>query len=261
MNLSTSSVMFNTLPVEQAIARIVSLGFDGVDIWQGERFKTTHLDEVVKRLGTSGLEDLLAKHRLQLAAFTCYLGIPIEPYVEILGKVGKGRGVLVRESEYTRGAPIGDIAARMRALRDQLQPQIALAEKHNFSIAIENHSGAILNTLDSLKAFLEIVDHPRVGVGIAPYHLQKAGIAVEDAIALAGKRLLFFYAWQDAPDAKQLPGIGPTDFTPWLRALAAVNYTGHVNPFMHGENQDMAKSVLESRRYLERCRSNMMKTP
>ncbi len=50
----------------------------------------------------------------------------------------------------------------------------------------------------------------------------------------------------------QLPGTGPADFTPWLRALAKVEYRGYVNPFMHGEVEPdaMSAALAKARRYL-----------
>ena len=51
---------------------------------------------------------------------------------------------------------------------------------------------------------------------------------------MPAKQLLFFYAWQHGEGMKQLPGIGPTDFVPWLAALARAGYAEYVNPFMHG---------------------------
>ena len=39
----------------------------------------------------------------------------------------------------------------------------------------------------------------------------------------AGKDGFYFYAWQHSPGVQQLPGLGPTDFTPWLAALAKIN--------------------------------------
>ncbi len=74
------------------------------------------------------------------------------------------------------------------------------------------------------------------------------------AITAAGPRLLFFYAWQYDPamSVKQLPGYGPADCTPWLAALARVNYRGYVNPFLHDEPPpDQAFAALaRSRDYL-----------
>ena len=154
----------------------------------------------------------------------------------------------------------------MRSLIQTLKPQLDFADKYNFHIAIENHSSAMLNVVDSFKVFLELASHPRLRIALAPYHLQRDHIRVEDVIAVAGSRMLFLYAWQNEPETKQLPGVGSTDFTPWLKALAAADYPGYVNPFMHenlkaasGENRHplspaaMGKAIVTARRYLEQC--------
>jgi preprotein translocase subunit SecA len=63
-----------------------------------------------------------------------------------------------------------------------------------------------------------------LGIALAPFHLQAAKIPVEEAIGIVGKQLLFFYAWQEGRGMSQLPGHGPTDFAPWLAALAKADY-------------------------------------
>lgn len=52
-----------------------------------------------------------------------------------------------------------------------------------------------------------------------------------------------------------MPGHGPTDFTPWLAALAKIDYKWYVNPFMHGEPapDEMSKALDKSRDYLKGC--------
>ena len=76
-----------------------------------------------------------------------------------------------------------------------------------------------------------------------------------EAIRICGKQLLFFYAWQRYPGNKQLPGVGPTDMTPWIQALADVKYRGYVNPFMHGhpEAEIMSANLARARDYLTEC--------
>ena len=134
-------------------------------------------------------------------------------------------------------------------------PLAELAEKHNSCLAIENHGDALLNTLDSFKAFTDLNHSPQLGIALAPYHLQAIGASVEDAIRISGKQLFFFYAWQKQPGMNQLPGHGPTDFAPWLKALARVNYRWYVNPFMHGEGEpdDVSDALKKTRAYLEKC--------
>ena len=274
MRLSTSSVMFNSLPVEEACRRIAAAGYEAVDLWQGERFKANHLDEALERLGPGGLKAMLERNRLKLCSFTCFY-IGIGRYAEMLGVAG-GDGLYIRESRYygttgpssgaTRPKDTAGLRSQIRSVIESLKPSLELADKYNFQVAIENHSSAILNSADSFKVFLELATHPRLCIALAPYHLQRDGIPVEQVIALVGKRTRFLYAWQNEPEVKQLPGFGSTDFTPWLKALAEVDYRGYVNPFMHenlkvapGEragmpSDQMSESIVKARRYLEQCR-------
>ena len=252
LRLSTSTVQFGSLPVEKACERIAALGFAAVDFWHAG-FGSPHLDEIEKRLGAEGLKELLAKCKLKLYAFTCYnVGAKnvYARFAELLGKAGGG--LAIHEARYGK---VNNLTAEMKALLEELKPELELAEKYNSRIAVENHGGSLLDSKDSFKAFVELNRNPRLGLALAPYHLQIAGISVEEVIGIAGKQLLFFYAWQHGEGMKQLPGIGPTDFTPWIAALARAGYAEYVNPFMHGHPgpEKMTKALATSRDYLQRC--------
>lgn len=249
MRQSTSSIHYTHLPIEKACAEIAKLGFEGVDIWSAHA-GCPHLDDVQKRLGPDGLKEILAKTKLKLFSFSVYRG-GYPQYAELLGKVGGG--VAVRGS--SDPCKPNELNARMKDFLESLKPEIELAEKNNSYLAIENHGHALLHSLDSFKAFTDLNRSPRVGIALAPYHLQAAGESVEQAIKISGRQLLFFYAWQHAGGVKQLPGHGPTDFAPWIAALAKVKYSGYVNPFMHGEQttEAMSTSLIKSRDYLKAC--------
>lgn len=250
MRLAFSSVMLTGLPIEEVCARAAKLGFEAIDIWCPFG-KCTHLADVVSRLGPDGLKELLARHKLELASFTTYrtkmeaAGFPA--YADFIGRFGGG--VVVRESQYMRVKP-GELTVAMRAFFEKLKPEIDKAAESKVRLAIENHGDALLCTPDSFKAFVDLNPAPKhVGLGIAPYHLQNIKAPVEEVIRTAGSQLLFFYAWQSAGGMNQLPGHGPADFVPWLKALADINYQGFVNPFMHGHptpdelSTGMAKAV------------------
>jgi len=249
MKLSTSSIHYLTLPIEQACERIAAMGFEAIDIWSPHAH-CPHLDYVQKRLGAEGLKELLARHKLKLYAFSVYAG-GYRKYAELLGKAGGG--LAVRGS----AGPCDpkDLTARMKAFLEGLKPDAELAEKYNSYLAIENHGHALLNTLDSFKAFVDCNRNPRVGLALAPYHLQSLKTSVEEAIGISGKQLFFFYAWQNAPGTSQLPGLGPTDFTPWIAALAKADYAWYVNPFMHNEPEPevMTTAMTKARDYLKEC--------
>ena len=249
MRLSTSSIHFMQLSIEEACGRIAALGFEAIDIWSAHE-ECPHLDDVAGRLGPDGLKALLTKHELELFAFSVYRG-GYARYAELLGEAGGG--VAIQGS----AAPCEpeELTGRMREFVEGLAPLLELAETHDSYLAIENHGGALLNTLDSLKAFVDTNTSPRLGIALAPYHVQTLEASVPEAIRICGEQLFFFYAWQHYPDAKQLPGIGPTDMTPWIQALAEVRYRGFVNPFMHGhpEPDVMAANLAKSRDYLKAC--------
>ena len=249
MKLSASSIEFTKLPIEQACQRISELGFDAIDIWCAYN-GCPHLDDVAKRLGAQGLKQLLAKHKLKLYAFSVYVG-GYRKYAQLLGESGGGLAI---QGSAGPCKP-AELRQRMNDFIESLKPDLELCEKYDSYLAIENHGSSLLDSLDSFKAFVDINTHPRLGIALAPYHVQAGKQSVEQAIGICGKQLLFFYAWQHADGTNQLPGHGPTDFTPWLTALAKINYRFYVNPFMHNEPEPdaMAKALLKSRDYLKAC--------
>ncbi len=256
MRLAFSSVMLAELPIEEVCARAAILGFEAIDIWcPFDNCK--HLADVVARLGPDGLKQLLAKHQLALGSFTTYttkteaIGFPA--YADFIGKFGGG--VVVRGSDYIN-VKSENLTTAMRAFFEKLKPQIEKAAETKVRLAIENHHSALLSTPDSFKAFVDLNPAPQhVGLGIAPYHLQNLKASVEEAIRTAGSQLLFFYAWQSADGIKQLPGHGPADFTPWLKALADIRYQGFVNPFMHGHPtaEELSAGMTKACSYLKEC--------
>jgi len=249
MRLSASSIGYSKLPIEEACKRIAALGFEAIDIWSAHA-GCPHLDDVLGRLGPDGLRKVLQENHLKLYAFSVYTG-GYRKYAELLGKAGGG--VAVRGS--AGAVKPAELTTRMKAFIESLKPDLELAEKHNSYLAIENHGGSLLGSVDSFKAFVEINTNPRLGIAMAPYHLQGRGAKVEDVIAIAGKQLFFFYAWQRAKGVGQLPGHGPTDFTPWIAALAKAGYAWYVNPFMHHEPAPdaMSTALEKSRDYLKAC--------
>jgi sugar phosphate isomerase/epimerase len=245
--LATSSVQFRHLPVERACEAIAQAGYEAVDFWP-DTFQCPHLEEIDKRLGPAGLKRLLGRTRLKLSAFTAYRQPSSVRYGELLGRCGGG--VMVRDSKYGR---FPDRRQAMAEFIESLQPELAAAERYGYVLAVENHGKALLEGCDALQIFVEMADHPRLGVALAPYHLLAAGESVEEAIRIAGKKLQFVYAWQPGEGLNQLPGYGPSDFA-FLRTLTEIGYTGYVHAFMHGDepSETMVPALTRSRRFLAR---------
>jgi sugar phosphate isomerase/epimerase len=259
MRLSTSSLHFRGLPLNEAVRRIGALGYEGVDVWAHFEWAgpvCEHLEEGVERLGPEKFLQLLADNKLSLNSASCY-SVPFGRFAKLLGDCGGC--VVVRGSSGIEGTDItaAELSRQMKQFFESLKPELELAEKYNCTLAIENHSGAsLLNKLDSFKAFTDLNQNPRLGIALAPYHVQANKESVEESIRIASKQLKFFYAWQyveqSPQETTQLPGIGPTDMRPWLRALADIDYAGYVNPFMHFEPAPdaMSDALTKSRKYL-----------
>lgn len=228
LQLSTSSIHFRDLSLEEACRRIAGLGFEAVDVWSAYE-GCPHLDELLSRPPPGGVPGMLARTGLRLAAFSTYVG-GYSRYASLLGTAGGG--VAIQGS--AAPCPPSELAARMKDFFLALRPLAELAERHRSCLAIENHGQALLDGLDSFRAFVDLNPYPQVGLALAPYHLQALGASVPEAIRIAGPQLRFFYAWQHAPGVGQLPGHGPEDFTPWLAALREIRFVGPVNVFMHG---------------------------
>ncbi|UCD49283.1 MAG: sugar phosphate isomerase/epimerase [Phycisphaerales bacterium] len=256
LRLSTSSIHFKELPIEQACQRTADLGFEAIDIWSAHE-DCPHLDDVAERLGPDGLRTLLARCKLKLFAFSVYRG-GYARYAKLLGDAGGG--VAIQGS--AAPCPPEELTQRMRQFIDGLQPLVELAEQHDSYLAIENHGNALLDSLDSLKAFVDTNASPRLGIALAPYHIQALKASVPEAIRICGAQLFFFYAWQRADGAGQLPGVGPTDMRPWIQALAEIRYRGYVNPFMHGHPplEIMTANLRTARDYLKDCHARLSPT-
>ena len=251
--LALSSVMFSGLSVEAFCAQANELGFKGIDLW-APFDKCKHLQEA-KDMGAEKFRKLLDRHGLSVGAWTTYssktrpAGFP--GFADFIGACGGG--VVIRGSKYV-DPPDGKLEPAMRKFFDELKPEIELARKHKVRLVIENHAYAILNRAKSFEVFTRLNPAPDVvGIAVAPYHLQRCKADVAEVIHTCGKQLLFFYAWQLADGQKQLPGIGPVDFAPWLKALEEIQFKHWMTPFMHGDvaAAEMARAVTKAVRYLK----------
>jgi len=246
--LACSSIAFTKLSIEQAVAKIAELGFDAIDVWSGHA-GCPHLDDVLNRLGASAFTKLLDKHKLSLYSFSVYRG-GYAKYAKLLNDCGGGVAVHGSTRPPAKGQSLEEA---VKLYIKKLEPELELAEKNNAKIAAENHAGALLNDIASLREFVKQAKaHPRLGVALAPFHLQRLKASVPEAIEICGDKLFFFYAWQNEKGDKQLPGIGSTNMQPWIDALRKIKFPHPITPFMHHEPdpEEMAKLFTKSRKYL-----------
>lgn len=251
--LCLSSVMFTQLSLPDFCAKAEALGFTGIDLWApfGE---CDHLEQA-RRMGAPAFLKLLRKHNLEVGAWTVYRSRQYKErfagYADFIGACGGG---VVVFGTTNKDAAEGTLDESFAEFFDSLIPEIELAKQHKVEFAVENHSYAILDSLESYEVFHRLNPDPAVvGLALAPYHLQAREVAITDAIEACRGQIRFFYAWQRGRGTGQLPGIGPADFTPWLKALKDDNFNHWMTPFMHGElpMPQMTEAVSQAKQYLE----------
>ena len=253
MKLSTSSLHYRSLPLLESLRRISALGYEGVDIWAHFEWAgplCEHLEEAVERSTAERFMETLRELKLTLNSASCYT-VPFARFAPLLGACGGC--VVVRGSQGVADENItgADLVREMKQFLESLKPDLELAEKHQCVLAVENHSGrSLLNKLESFQVFTDLNQNPRLGIALAPFHVQANKESVVDAIRHAGSQLKFFYAWQYADladEARQeaaITGHRTDRHASLARALAAIDYAGFVNPFMHYEPEPAEMDVV-----------------
>jgi sugar phosphate isomerase/epimerase len=244
-----ASSMYGDLPLADVLPEVKKTGAEVIDLWP--RKHGTQRDEV-EEMGHDAFWQMLKEYEVRLGATTRYDLGPFALQEECTFLINSdGGGVIVTGSKWPEKRltnPTGsELKAAVRGFVDQLSDTILHAEGSNpVHVAIENHGNSVIHTPDSIRWFLEMCDSPHLGIGLAPYHLETLG---EDAESIGkliediGDRLFVFYAWQHGKgcmeaqpkedELLQMPGRGPTDFTPMLRALKKIDYRWYTEIFMH----------------------------
>lgn len=84
----------------------------------------------------------------------------------------------------------------------------------------------ILNTTRQGIALAQLVDHPAVGLVLDTFHMNMEDDDIPGAIRAAGKHLFHFQANENH---RGYLGTGHIEWTPVVRALADINYTGTIS--------------------------------
>jgi len=241
-----STIMYHDSPFEVAIEEIAKTGCQAVDVWDGGgRTPVNHMEWVEKN-GPDKARQLVESFGLKLWAFSIYWS-PGGSHLERLEWLKQAGG----EVAVLGGGAGADqpVEAGIRGLL----PLVEKAEALGVRIAGENHGGSSLNSIASMREFVALAKSPALGIALAPYHVMGAGESVPEAIEAVGSKLFFFYAWQQAPGMRELPGDGTLDFLPVLKALRKVDYRGHLGIFTHTHvpKDEMTSAVIAAREYLE----------
>lgn len=269
LNYVVSSAMYGTTALSEVLPEIRKTGSSFIDIWP--RPHANHREQITM-MGLEAFEQLLSEHEVKLGVLTQYKLGPFGLARELPIARRFGCHTIVCGAVGKRDSTGKALKSEIRKFTERMKPHADAAAEHGVTIAVENHSGQILSTPDGIKWFAEFATHPHLALAFAPHHLPQDAQLQGSLLAGLGSKVAFFYGQQHGTGSSrkqarekellQMPGRGPLDFTPLLRALKSINFTGFTEPFMHpfprgipihDSTAGVTAEIIRSRSYLEKC--------
>ncbi len=242
-------------PLEAALAELAKLNYSEVNLWSSAAPLAHHVnpgDDV------GAIKALLEKYHLKPCGLTMYGKNQAEMLerIDFAAELGIDTVIFDCEANYS------DFVATF------LPPLVDRAERRGVRIAVENHltvpfsvdfeAGGNeekrwdegVDSLAQIKRLVTDIDHPNLGICLAPPHLWVMGETISQAITFLAerKRLFYYYIWDMdrayrrgvdglnfGPGEKQLPRVdGTLDHAVPLAELKRVGYTGAASIKCHG---------------------------
>lgn len=241
LNYLLASSMYGDLPLAEILPEVKKGGATGIELWPKKH--GTQREEM-DALGHEKVSSMLKEHGLTFGGTTRYDLGPFKLTEEfpIVKKMG---GTFI----VTGGA--GDYKVTPEQLKinvhefvEKMKPHAARAAENGVTIAIENHINNLIDTPDSVLWLADAIrEISGIGIALAPYHLPQEIPVLTSLITHCDKKLTLFYAWEHGmgcmkpmpkdEEIQQLPGRGPLDWKPLLKALKEIHFNGPTEIFMH----------------------------
>jgi sugar phosphate isomerase/epimerase len=242
-------------PFETAVAELAGLGFTEVNLWSSAGPLARHVnpgDDVGR------IQAVLEKYGMKPCGLTMYGKTQDEMLERIQFAHELGIDTVIFDCE----ANYPDFVSKF------LPPLVEAGERLGVRIAVENHltvpfsedfeSGANedarwdegVDTLAQIKRLVRDIDHPNLGVCVAPPHLWVMQETISEVLTFLAerKRLFYYYIWDIdrnyrhgvdglnfGPGEEQLPRPGGTlDHAVLLGTLERLGYAGPASLKCHG---------------------------
>jgi sugar phosphate isomerase/epimerase len=269
---------YHDYDLETSVKELASLGFKEVNLWSSASPLAHHVnpgDDPKQVLS------ILSKYGLKPCGLTMYGKTQTEMLERIDFAADLGIDTVIFDCE----ANFSDFISKF------LPPLVELGEKRGVRIAVENHltvpfsadfeSGGNeekrwddgVDTPAQIKRLVTEIDHPNLGVCLAPPHLWVMGETISHAITFLAerKRLYYYYIWDIdreyrrgidglnfGPGEKQLPRPdGTLNHAVSLAALKQVGFTGAASLKCHGTHgwslEKITSQLRASDEYVRGC--------
>lgn len=272
LNYIVASCMYGTAPLEEILPEVSKCGASHIEIWAEPHGNQR---EQIDELGIDRVRELLSNNEVQLGAFTCFKYGIFNMLDEMDLVKQLGGDLVICNSRGPRDLEGDALREAVTAFADELRPHIEYAESVGITVGVENHSGGLISSRDSILMLLDLIPSRFLGLAMAPSHLPQDEEFISCMIRELGPRLVSLQAWEfgdgfigDIPRESQmlqLPHRGPLDWTLMMRALKDIAFSGRIEVFMHptprgipihDTTAEVTSEINAGRAYLEECLAN-----
>jgi sugar phosphate isomerase/epimerase len=245
LNYLLATCLYGYMDLPSILPEVKKTGTTLIDIWpKVHGNQREQLDE----MGEANFKSLLKKNKLKLGCITQF---KLGPYglaeeMELAARLGcKVIVTGIANTDGPKGLSGQELKIAVKGFVERMKPHLAKAGENGITIAIENHSGLLLDSFDAIKYFNEYSEPENLKLALAPSHLPQDKKELASLIrSLGNEGLALFYAWQFGngfigvtlpkdEEMMQLPGRGKLDFQPLIAALHNIDYQGLTEIFMH----------------------------
>jgi sugar phosphate isomerase/epimerase len=275
MRLAFSSNAYLNFSVEQTIARIAAIGYQGLEL----------LADVPHAWPAGLLNDrkqairrALQEHGLTIANLNGFMmhavadprqpywhpsWIEPDPHYRAIRREHTKRALMLAAElgapsvQTEPGGPPSPGQSRREALQifcDELRPCLEVAEKHKVWLLIEPEPGLLVETFEQYLELAELVQSPWMGLNFDIGHAYCVGEDPEQWVARMAPHTRHYHIEDIAPDRSHrhlIPGRGAIDFRATLAEIAKTDYQGWVTVELYPYIDDPDQAAREAREHLE----------
>ena len=241
MKLGYSTWGMPKVPVDEALAHLAGLGFDGVELTviPGYTTELMKLDAVER----SRIRRLLEKHHLILPAIAAHSSLLSDDAATHAANMARLKGAVDLAVELAQEdiMPVvnttpGGKPEEWDTIRDLLVERtrelVAYAQARSVTIAMEPHVSAVIDTPEKVLQLLELVDSPYLKVNFDISHFDIVGLTIQDTVAALAPYTAHTHVKDQrgrVPNYEFLiPGEGNFDYVTYLKAMQAHGYDGFI---------------------------------
>jgi len=275
MHLAFSSNAYRRFSVQQTIARIAALGYQGLELLADvpHAWPAGLLEEQ-----KSEIRDCLQRHRLSIANVNAFMmnavADPRQPYwhpswiepdphyrairrehTKRALRLAHDLGAPSIQTEPGGPLPAGQLwTAAAAVFYDELMPCVEIAEDLELFLLLEPEPGLLIETFEQYLEFAARIDSPWLGLNFDIGHAFCVGQEPQDWIAPMAPHTKHYHIEDIAATREHrhlVPGDGAIDFPAVLREIVRSGYQGWVTVELYSHCEEPDEAGREAKRRLE----------